>query len=72
LKVSFFGAASVWQYWQLVAGNPAFLAAATIGGVANVAPAPTDTAKMAPAAAQTASLIAILSGPGRKAMQVMS
>src|SRR5215831_5007009 len=34
LKVSFFGTATVWQYWQFLAGNPASFACLSMGGVA--------------------------------------
>src|SRR5215472_14235548 len=57
LKVSFFGIATVWQYWQFVAGSPAFLAAASICGVAEDTPAPATSKKAAPAAAPMTSFM---------------
>src|SRR4051794_13109073 len=41
LNVSFFGTACVWQYWQLLAGIPAFLASDNIFAVPNAVPAAT-------------------------------
>src|SRR5580765_7756128 len=38
LKVSFFGIASEWQYWQFLAGMPAFFASVSICGVASARP----------------------------------